>query len=471
MPAVCRDCLEVFEDRRRQASSTETADAGRGADAIGTGGSDRCPRCHGPRLIHHPELDSLAIAHIDCDAFYASVEKRDRPDLRDKPVIVGGGRRGVVAAACYVARMYGVHSAMPMFKALKACPDAVVIRPDMAKYSTIGKEIRERMRALTPLVEPISIDEAFLDLTGTEKLHKGWPARSLAALVKSIEDDLGLTASIGLSFNKFLAKIASDLDKPRGFAVIGRAEARDFLAAQPVSIIWGVGKSLRASLARDGITLVRHLLPFEEAALVARYGRIGKRLYHFARAQDDRTVVSQGQTKSISSETTFNTDISKADRLLETLWPLCEKVARRLKRASLAGGAVQLKLKTAEFKLISRSRKLSSATQMAEEIYRVAEPLLRQEADGKAFRLIGVGAADLTASDEADLPDLLDPARNKRVKIEMAMDQVRDKLGEDSIVKGRALKVASKDRPAAKNSSPKDQVAGKAASDSKGAKS
>lgn len=428
MPAVCRDCLESFPEA-----------SPRGPAAGDDAGLVRCPKCEGPRLIRHTELDSLAIAHIDCDAFYASVEKRDNPDLRDKPVIVGGGRRGVVAAACYVARMSGVHSAMPMFKALKCCPDAVVIRPEMAKYSAIGKEIKERMLALTPLVEPLSIDEAFLDLSGTEALHRGWPARSLAGLVKSIEDDMGLTASIGLSFNKFLAKIASDLDKPRGFAVIGHDEALAFLADQPVGIIWGVGKSLRGALARDGISLVRHLLPFDKAELVARYGRIGGRLYHFSRAEDDRSVIAGGRAKSVSSETTFNSDIAKAEPLLEILWPLCEKVARRLKRGSLAGGSVHLKLKTADFKLISRSRRLSDATQMAEEIYRTAEPLLRQEVDGRAFRLIGVGVAGMVASDEADLPDLLDPERNKRVKIEMAIDQVRDKLGEGSIMKGRAL--------------------------------
>ena len=201
MAVLCRDCLEIFAEDHDAVSKARAG-----------AGHDRCPNCDSPRLVRHPELGHLAIAHIDCDAFYASVEKRDNPDLRDKPVIVGGGRRGVVSAACYVARMYGIHSAMPMFKALKACPDAVVIRPNMAKYSTIGKQIRERMEALTPLVEPLSIDEAFLDLSGTEALHHGWPARSLARLVKSIEEDIGLTASIGLSFNKFLAKIASDLD-------------------------------------------------------------------------------------------------------------------------------------------------------------------------------------------------------------------------------------------------------------------
>lgn len=419
MPAICRDCLKCLVGERGEAL--------------------RCPDCDSLRLVRHPELNRLAVAHIDCDAFYASVEKRDNPDLRDKPVIVGGGQRGVVAAACYVARMHGVHSAMPMFKALKACPDAVVIRPDMAKYSMIGKLIRQRMEDLTPLVEPLSIDEAFLDLSGTEALHHGWPARSLARLVKSIEDDMGLTASVGLSYNKFLAKIASDLDKPRGFAVIGREEAQAFLADQPVTIIWGVGKALNRALARDGITKVRQLLPFDKAELIARYGRIGGRLFHFSRAEDDRAVVTGGRAKSISSETTFNVDIASAESLLERLWPLCEKVARRLKDKALAGGSVHLKLKTAEFKIVSRSRRLSDATQMAEEIYRTAELLLRQEADGRAFRLIGVGVADLVSSDKADLPDLLDPERNKRVKVEMAIDQVRNKLGEDSIIKGRAL--------------------------------
>ena len=308
MPGLCRDCLETLPD-----PATESA-AGQAA-----GPPRRCPACGGFRLVWHKELDRLSLAHIDCDAFYASVEKRDRPELRDKPVIVGGGQRGVVSAACYVARMYGVHSAMPMFKALKACPDAVVIRPNMAKYSEVGRTIRARMLELTPLVEPLSIDEAFLDLSGTEALHHGWPARSLARFVLDIEKDLGLTASVGLSYNKFFAKIASDLDKPRGFAVLGSDAARTFLAARPVGIIWGVGKSLRAALERDGITLVRHLLPYSESELVARYGSIGRRLYHFARGEDARGVNPSSPAKSISSETTFNRDIAAPKLLLERL--------------------------------------------------------------------------------------------------------------------------------------------------------
>lgn len=424
MPGLCRDCLETYPEPPTEEARPR-----------------RCPACDSPRLVWHPDLDRLSLAHIDCDAFYASVEKRDRPELRDKPVIVGGGQRGVVSAACYVARMYGVHSAMPMFKARKACPDAVVIRPHMAKYAEVGRTIRERMLELTPLVEPLSIDEAFLDLSGTEALHHGWPARSLARLLRDIERDLDLTASVGLSYNKFFAKIASDLDKPRGFAVLGFDAATSFLADQSVGIIWGVGKSLRAALAREGITLVRHLLPYSEAELVGHYGRIGQRLYHFARGEDDRGVNPRSPAKSISSETTFNRDISAAKPLLERLWPLCETVARRLKKAGLAGASVQLKMKTGDFRQISRSRRLGAPTQLAEELYRTAQPLVEQEADGRSFRLIGIGAADLVAAEEADLPDLLDPDRTKRAQVERAIDQVRAKLGDQAILKGRGLQL------------------------------
>lgn len=425
MPGLCRDCLETFPEPT-------------GAEPTGAA-SPRCPACGGLRMLWHADLDRLSLAHIDCDAFYASVEKRDRPELRDKPVIVGGGRRGVVSAACYVARVYGVHSAMPMFKALKACPDAVVIRPDMAKYAAVGRAVRERMLSLTPLVEPLSIDEAFLDLSGTQALHRGWPARSLARLARDVERDLGLTVSVGLSYNKFFAKVASDLDKPRGFAVLGFDAAETFLAAQPVGIVWGVGKALRATLARDGITLVRHLLPLPEVELVARYGSIGQRLYRFSRGQDERSVHPDSPAKSISAENTFAHDIAATPALLEELWPLCEKVARRLKKAGLAGRSIHLKLKTADFKLISRSRRLPAATQMAEEIYRAVSPLVQQEAVGRAFRLIGVGAAEFVSAEQGDLPDLLDPARDKRVRVERAIDQVRAKLGDRAIGKGRAL--------------------------------
>jgi DNA polymerase-4 len=421
MGALCRSCLAPCPDAPEAAA-----------------GPARCPSCGGHRLLHHPELHNLDIAHIDCDAFYANVEKRDRPGLRDTPVIVGGGRRGVVSAACYMARVYGVHSAMPMFKALKACPDAVVLRPDMAKYQRVGRQIRAMMLDVSPLVEPLSIDEAFLDLSGTAALHKGSAAITLARLARRIESELGLTVSIGLSYNKFLAKIASDLDKPRGFAVIGRADAEAFLIDQPVRVIWGVGKALQGALQRDGITTIRELRRHDEAALMARYGAMGRRLYRFARGRDARHVDPSAPAKSISAETTFDDDISDADALRTEVWPLCEKVSARLKRAGLAGQSVTLKLKTRDFRLLTRTRRLGDPTCLAEVLYRAAVPLIEREADGRQFRLIGVGAGDLVDGALADPPDLVDPARERQAKVERAIDAVRAKLGNAAIRKGRS---------------------------------
>lgn len=419
MSSLCRDCGRVVP----------SAPAGR----------PRCSSCGSPRVLHHDELEHLAIAHVDCDAFYASVEKRDDPTLRDQPVIVGGGRRGVVSAACYVARTYGVRSAMPMFKALKLCPDAVVIPPNMAKYRREGLRIREMMLALTPLVEPLSIDEAFLDLSGTERLHHGPPAASLARFARRVEAEIGLTVSIGLSYNKFLAKVASDLDKPRGFAVIGRREALAFLMDKPVGLIWGVGQALQKKLAADGITTVGDLQERRELDLVARYGSIGHRLYRFARGEDDRRVDPSAPTKSISAETTFDVDIADPKALSAELWPLCETVSGRLKRYGLAARTVTLKLKTADFRLVSRSRSLDSPTQLAEMLYRTAEALLLREAHGRRFRLIGVGAAELQNAAGADQPDLLDLGAQRQAKVERAMDAIRTKLGPQSVVKGRSL--------------------------------
>lgn len=420
MQALCRDCLEDL-------SSLEETPS-------------RCPACGGRRIIAHPELHHLTIAHIDCDAFYATVEKRDDPSIRDKPVIVGGGQRGVVSAACYTARIYGVRSAMPMFKALAACPDAVVIRPNMKKYSEEGQRIRERMLSLTPLVEPLSIDEAFLDLTGTQRLHRASPATKLAGLVLEIEKEMKLSASIGLSYNKFLAKVASDLDKPRGFAVIGQAEALDFLTDKPVSMLWGVGKALQGSLLRDGIRTIGDLRPYEEEELMRRYGTIGRRLYRFSRGEDHRSVDPRSPAKSISSETTFDQDVADLRTLEKTLWRLCEKVSLRLKKAELAAGGITLKLKSKDFRTLTRSRKIQTPTQLADRLFREAQPLLAAQADGTSYRLIGIGGADLTKPQGADAPDLLEPDRQKRAQVERAIDKVRAKLGEGAILKGRGLK-------------------------------
>lgn len=400
----------------------------------------RCKKCGGPRVLRHDELDRLTIAHLDCDAFYAAIEKRDNPDLADKPVIIGGGRRGVVSTACYVARTFGVGSAMPMFKALKACPDAIVIRPNMQKYTQAGREIRDMMRELSPLVEPLSLDEAFIDLTGTERLHGITAAQSMAKLARRIEDTVGITVSVGLSYNKFLAKMASDMDKPRGFAVVGAAEAVAFLGKQPVSLIWGVGKAFERALARDGITHIKQLQQMDERTLASRYGAMGLRLYHLARGEDARRIHATSEAKSISSETTFNQDISDFETLSKILWSLSEKVATRAKAGGMGGNTVVLKLKDESFKIRTRNKKLMRPTQLADVIYRAADELLKRETRGEKFRLIGVGISSLVNGDFCDQPDLLDPDGARRAKAERAMDSLKDKFGADAIKLGRGLR-------------------------------
>ncbi len=390
-------------------------------------------------MLRHAEIHDLAIAHLDCDAFYATIEKRDRPELHDLPVIVGGRHRGVVAACCYIARTYGVRSAMPMFRALRACPDAVVVKPDMKKYVAVGREVRAMMRDLTPLVEPLSIDEAFMDLSGTQSLHRGSAAQTLAKLALQVEEKLSITVSIGISYNKFLAKIASDLDKPRGFAVIGRAEARTFLADKPVRLLWGVGEAMQRRLARDGITLIGELALLDEATLVTRYGKIGKRLHLFARGQDNRPVDPHREAKSMSSEITLDADVSDPEALRPILWQLTTTVARRMKKAGLAGGSVTLKLKTADFRTLTRVRRLGGATQSADKMFRAAEPLLAREADGRAFRLIGIGARDLVDAKQVATRDLFGGIAQNDDRIDRALDTVRDRFGDDAIVRGRGF--------------------------------
>ena len=417
MPALCRDCLTQF-------------DAGA-----------RCPACGRPRIIAHPELFDLSIAHMDCDAFYASVEKRDSPDLRDKPVIIGGGKRGVVSTACYIARIKGVKSAMPMFQALKLCPEAVVVRGRMEVYVQVSRQIREMMEELTPAIEPLSLDEAFLDLTGTQKLHGHPPAVMLARLVARMQSELGITGSIGLSHNKFLAKIASDLDKPRGFSVIGAAETVAFLDPKPVRMIWGIGEVGQAALAKAGIRNFADLKRWDRQDLTARFGSMGDRLWHLARGQDRRRVSRNAPMKSLSSETTFFEDTSDPDLLDGHIWRLAEKVSDRLKAKSLAGRVVVLKLKRGDFSAISRRRSLDDATQLADRIYRTARDLFDQVTHDKPYRLIGVGVADILPEDQADRSgNLLDPQETARIKAERASDSIREKFGTDAIVKGRSLR-------------------------------
>ena len=407
----------------------------------------RCQSCGSPRLVRHKELYALSLAHIDCDAFYAAVEKRDRPELRDRPVIVGGGRRGVVSTACYIARIRGVRSAMPMFKALEACPDAVVIKPDMEKYAAVGREVRAMMQALTPLVEPLSIDEAFLDLSGTERLHGRPPALVLADFARRIEREIGITASVGLSYCKFLAKVASDLEKPRGFSVIGEAEALSFLAGRPVSTIWGVGKAFAATLERDGITTIGQLQTKGRDDLMRRYGVIGDRLYHLSRGQDERRVNPGHDAKSVSAETTFDTDIASAEELTPILRALSEQVSARLKKAGIAGRTVVLKLKTADFRIRTRNRRLADATRLADRIFSTGLELLRREADGTRYRLLGIGVTDLCDNARADPPDLIDEGSRKRALAEGAIDALREKYGGRAVETGYTFGRGSRGRP------------------------
>ncbi|MDG1168170.1 MAG: DNA polymerase IV [Sulfitobacter sp.] len=417
MAALCRDCL------------TEIAQA------------RRCSACGSPRVLAHPELFDLTIAHMDCDAFYASVEKRDNPALAGKPVIIGGGRRGVVSTACYVARIRGVRSAMPMFKALQLCPEAVIIKPRMDAYVEASRAIRAMMEELTPAIQPLSLDEAFLDMTGTTRLHGSPPAVMLARLVRRMKDELGLTGSIGLSHNKFLAKVASDLDKPHGFSVIGKAETDDFLRDKPVKMIWGVGAVSQGALDKAGIRTFSDLLRWEKTDLVARFGGMGDRLWHLARGQDKRPVSAHEPVKSISKETTFNEDTRDRDILDGHIWRLSEQVADRAKARDLAGRVVTLKLKRSDFKTLTRRVSLHDPTQLADRIYRHARALFDQLDDQGPFRLIGCGISDLSAAEGADQAgDLLDPDAVKRGKAERATDSIRSKFGSKAIVKGRALR-------------------------------
>lgn len=400
-----------------------------------------CPSCGSKRLVRHGELHELALAHLDCDAFYAAIEKRDRPEWRELPLIVGGRHRGVVAACCYLARAHGVRSAMPMFQALKACPDAIVVRPDMKRYRQVSEAFRAMMLKLTPLVEPLSIDEAYMDLGGTEALHESSPAVLLVQLAREVEDTLGITVSVGLSYNKFLAKIASDIEKPRGFSVIGRAEARAFLADKPVEMMWGVGRALQQRLARDRITRIGDLVPFDEQTLVARYGKIGHSLHAFARGRDERSVNPEREAKSLSSEITLKRDTSDLEQLRATLWKLCETLSSRMKKAAVLGRGVTLKLKTADFRLLTRSRRLDTPSRSAEAMFRTAEVLLEGEADGRAFRLIGVGASPLLTAGPLHQGELFEAAPGEG-PVDQVMDSIQEKFGTQAVVRGRGFGVS-----------------------------
>jgi DNA polymerase IV len=384
MPALCRDCAHWHE-----------------------GGVGRCVACGSERLVAHAELPELAIAHVDCDAFYAAVEKRDNPSLEDKPVIVGHeGGRGVVLTACYVARKFGPRSAMPMYRALEMCPHAVVVRPDMAKYKSVSNEIRALFLRATPKVEPLSLDEAYLDLSPGVRRYDHPPALLLARLQRAVEYQVGVTVTVGLSYNKFLAKLGSGRQKPRGFTVIGRAEAKAFLAKLPVDAIHGVGAATARRMLEAGLTTIADLQVLPEDALVARFGKFGRRLARLVQGEDSRNVSPERQTKSVSAENTFARNLTSYDALAAELIDLAEHLAQRLEQAQLAGHTIVLKLKTGDFKNLTRQTRLAHPTRRADVIGDAARMLLRREVGRRAYRLIGVGVTDIVPADDADPPDL-----------------------------------------------------------------
>lgn len=419
MATLCRDCSKIVQT-----------------------GAPKCPNCQGQRILSHENIRSLSVAHIDCDAFYASVEKRDNPALKSLPVIVGGGKRGVVSTCCYIARLYGVRSAMPMFKASKLCPDAVVVKPDHRKYVAVGSAIRDRMKTLTPLVQPVSIDEAYLDLSGTETLHGACPAESLSKLANEIENEMGLTISIGLSDNKFLAKMASEMDKPRGFSAISAEEAPDILAPMPIRAINGVGQKLAEKLKNRGIHTISDLQEIGQKPLIREFGETGQWLHQRSFGIDTRAVEANTIRKSVSAEITFSDDIRDYTALEDRLWRVSESTARRAKAAGVVGATVTLKLKTASFRTITRQTAISEPTQIAQSIFRHAKPLLKKATSGsEAYRLIGVGLSALSpfAHDEQDL---LDPLIAKRAAAERASDIAKAKFGDNAVMTGRAAKDA-----------------------------
>jgi DNA polymerase-4 len=415
MKAFCRDCFWTGEDAPR-----------------------RCPACGSPRIVAHAELTSLSIAHMDCDAFYASVEKRDRPELRDVPLIVGGGVRGVVTTCCYIARMSGVRSAMPMFKARKLCPQATILKPDFPKYVHESKRIMAMIRDLTPLVQTLSLDECWIDLSGTERLHGMPPALTLAKLQARIEAEVGLTVSIGLAPNKFLAKVASELDKPRGFSVLG-TEAASVLAPKPASILPGVGPVFAATLEKAGYRTVGDLARADLKDLAEQFGSHGMALHKLAHGQDARMVNPGQGRKTISAETTFNTDYSDRETLEDILWPLCEKVARQLRKEGITGRVAVLKLRKTDFKIITRRRTLPAPTQTARTLFNAVRELLSAETDGTLYRLIGAGLSDFEEAG-ASGGDFFAGDETRALKHETAMDALAAKFGKGALITGRGLK-------------------------------
>jgi DNA polymerase-4 len=403
-------------------------------------GEKRCPKCHSPRILYHKELFCLNIAHVDCDAFYASIEKSMNEELVDKPLIVGGGSRGIVTTCCYIARISGVKSAMPVYIAKKLCPRAIIVPPRMSLYRKISRLIYSKMTRLTPKVETIALDEAYLDLSGTKQLHGKTPAELLVELAKEIENEVNLSISIGLSENRFLAKLASSLNKPRAFTVIGKEEKHDFIRNLPVTSIPGVGPKLSKKLKKNSIEKISQLVALGQNRLEKQYGTYGKTLWNFARGEDSKIVEPNSIRKSISKEITFEADLKKETDLKRALWLLSEKVSDELKSKRICGRTITLKLKRSDFKVVSMSYTADQPFKMAEELYQSSLALLVKKLFLAPFRLLGLSISRLIIDEEdGGFEKSFDTTYIKIKKTELAMDKIRSKFGKKSIIKGRSF--------------------------------
>ena len=380
-----------------------------------------------------------AITHVDMDAFYASVEQRDRPELRGLPVIVGAspGGRGVVSAASYEARRFGVRSAMPISRAVRLCPRAVFLPVDMDKYQRASAEIMAILGDFSPLVEPVSVDEAFVDLSGTAGLF-GPPEEAVRRIKARIRAEIGLTASAGLAANKFVAKVASDLEKPDGLVVVPPGTEAQFLAPLPVERVWGVGRVLAGALASMGIATIGHLQRIPAATLARRFGEHGRQLHDLAFGRDNRPVESSTPAKSIGAETTFGVDCREPERLRRTLRTQAERVARELRQERLTAARVTLKLRFADFQTLTRSY-TGDPTQDGLEVFRRTEALLTREAVTEPVRLIGVSVSRLGVEAGGQLP-LLDLSVVRRERLARAVDDVTARFGDDALVPAPLLR-------------------------------
>lgn len=383
----------------------------------------------------------MYILHVDMDAFFAAIEQRDHPHLRGKPVIVGGSdptRRGVVSTASYEARKYGVRSAMPLSQAYRLCPRGVFLDGNHSKYSMESRKIREIFYSFTPRVEMISIDEAFLDVKGCELLH-GTPLQIAKKIKETIKKERGLTASVGIAPNKFLAKLASDLDKPDGLTIIRKEDIPEKVWPLPIGKLWGVGEKTEEKLKERGIKTIGTLAELDPETVQANWGRAGLQLYHLARGIDDRSVSENSEVKSIGHEITFPFDVKSVKTLEARLLNLAEKVARRLREDGFRARTIQLKVRYADFKTITRRRTIKSPTMLTREIYQHALELLRETGKfRRGIRLIGVSVSNLTAGDFSQL-SLFNPRDVREEELEKVVDAIKDRFGEDILTRARAL--------------------------------